>query len=256
MNIMRIIEYLWENPLGTGLYACNYFKKINWIPGIQKVASTFETILFDFQFFLDSSFDRKYSTDTSGRIHLKDLTIIGNNIEYGTWYGAMSPKHFKQIMHHLNVNFNEFQFIDFGSGKGRALLMASDYGFNKIIGIEFAEELHHIANNNVSVYERYTKKPTKIENIFEDATNYIIPDWQLIIFFNSPFTGNVMKQVLENISSSLIMYHRKIYLIFYGLNPQSIELFKATVNFQGKEIKIDNDWTKFLQLRCFLFTSQ
>lgn len=218
-------------------------KKINLCknPLIKLLFSVCGRILCAFQFYHDGFFDRKYGTNTSGRILLKDLTIKGKNVEAGTWYGPMSPKLFRQIMSHLKINYGEFQFVDFGSGKGRVLLMASSYGFNKIIGVEFAQELHRITNNNICVYELYTKKSNKIENIFEDATNYIIPNCPLVIFFNSPFTGKVMEQVLKNISTSFITNPRKIFLIFYGQNPQSIELFKAT-NFQCKELKIDNDW--------------
>lgn len=161
------------------------------------------------------------------------------------------------MMNYLKINFNEFHFIDFGSGKGRVLLLASNYGFNKVIGVEFAQELHFIAKNNISICERNNNKPNKIESICEDATNYNIPNCPLNIFFNSPFIGFVLKKVLGNISTSFEKNPREIYLIFYGQNPSSIEIFKTMTkkNFHGEEIKIDNDWTKFLQLRCFFYRS-
>jgi hypothetical protein len=46
----------------------------------------------------------------------------------------MSVTVFKQIMSRLTIRFGEFELIDFGSGKGRVLLLASGYGFKKIIG--------------------------------------------------------------------------------------------------------------------------
>ncbi len=40
------------------------------------------------------------------------------------------------MMAALPIEFNQFTFIDLGSGKGRTLLMASDFPFRKILGVE------------------------------------------------------------------------------------------------------------------------
>jgi tRNA1(Val) A37 N6-methylase TrmN6 len=39
-------------------------------------------------------------------------------------------------------DLRDYTFIDFGSGKGRALLMAADLQFKSLIGIELRKELH------------------------------------------------------------------------------------------------------------------
>jgi hypothetical protein len=43
----------------------------------------------------------------------------------------------------------DFTVIDFGSGKGRALIVASECPFRRIIGVEFALELHRDAQQNI-----------------------------------------------------------------------------------------------------------
>ncbi len=58
-------------------------------------------------------------------------------------YFASEPWLFEQIMQAMPIDLSKFTFIDLGAGKGRALLMASDYLFQKIIGVEFMPELHH-----------------------------------------------------------------------------------------------------------------
>jgi tRNA G46 methylase TrmB len=42
----------------------------------------------------------------------------------------------------LNISFEDFTFFDFGSGKGRALHLASEFPFKNIIGVEFSSKLH------------------------------------------------------------------------------------------------------------------
>jgi hypothetical protein len=244
-----------HGPLGTAkrvnAVMHNYFHRV---PGIRRLFISIDILLCIFQRYLDSSIDRQYGIDTSGVIRLKNLTIESKNVEWATWYEPMSVKIFKQIMHHLAINFAEFEFIDFGSGKGRVLLLASNYGFKKIIGVEFAKDLADIANKNVAIWDRYTRKQNNIQTICMDAAEFPIPNVPVVIFFYSPFKGKVMEQVLKNISNSFAMSPREILLVFYGQYPETIKLLKAT-KFRWRELKLCADWSQFIQYRAFLFTT-
>jgi SAM-dependent methyltransferase len=166
----------------------------------------------------------------------------------------MSVRVFKQIMNYLNIDFGKFKFIDLGSGKGRVLLVASDYGFKRVIGVEFAQELHRTANENVEIYERYTQKPSNIQTICMDATGFPIPEGPVVIFFYSPFKGRIMKEILNNVSKSFAATPREIVLVFYGRNPKSIGLLRAT-GFECRELEIRSDWSRFIPYRALLLTS-
>src|ERR1051325_451687 len=64
-------------------------------------------------------------------------------------YFPSEPWLFDEMMQALPVKFQDFTFIDLGSGKGRCLLMAAGYGFRKIIGVEFMPEWHRVAEENI-----------------------------------------------------------------------------------------------------------
>src|SRR5213082_3314737 len=49
-------------------------------------------------------------------------------------YQPTEPALFHEMLSSLKINFPEFTFIDLGSGKGRALLMAAEYEFSPILG--------------------------------------------------------------------------------------------------------------------------
>jgi len=231
---MKFFDYLFKNgPLKTIECVSGYMQR---------------------HFYLDSNFDKRYGTDTSGVISIKDLTIVSKNTELANWYAPAPEKIFHQIMKDIPISFGEFVFIDFGSGKGRVLLMASEYGFKKIIGVEFAKELHNIATTNVGIYKSSTKKSTDIETICQDATIFPIPNEKLVIFFYSPFKGKVLEQVLTNISLSFAMNHKKIILVFYGENPESLKLFKA-LNFQSIEHELRKELFRLKNYRRILFIS-
>jgi hypothetical protein len=257
LTISKLLYYLQKNgPLGVVYGTCKYMQKLpNRLNCVKRLSFFVDQLLQEIQIFLDSSFDKRHGTDTSGVIPLIGLTVARTNLKKCTWYEPMSIKIFKQIMNHLTINFNKFQFIDFGSGKGRVLLLASLYGFNKIIGIEFARELHNIAINNIEVYESRTNKPSKICTLHEDATTFDIPNQQLVVFFYSPFGGNVLEQVLKNIVTSFVSNPRQIILIFYGENPESISLFNA-LPFKCTELKLGADLSRLIQYRTFVYQSQ
>ncbi len=76
----------------------------------------------------------------------------------------------------LSIRYEEFAFVDFGSGKGRALLVAAEYPFERIVGIEFAEELHEIAQRQPRRRTRIQRSVVAaIEAICADATAYELP---------------------------------------------------------------------------------
>src|SRR5579863_4122649 len=98
-------------------------------------------------------FDRSHGVDTDGKFdgwtYLSDLNIQSANWIDGNDYAAIDPLRFQQAMAAFDFRFEDYTFIDFGSGKGRALLLASEFPFKRILGLEFAPELHTAAETNI-----------------------------------------------------------------------------------------------------------
>ncbi|MBN1507137.1 MAG: class I SAM-dependent methyltransferase [Sedimentisphaerales bacterium] len=254
--IRKLFKSLYINgPLGTIWRVCtaaqNRFENV---PGCKRLCTSIQHVLYRIQVSIDSRFDAIHGTDTSGVILLKDLDVQGENIKECNWYGPMPVKIFRRIMDHLPMDFHTYEFIDFGSGKGRVLLLASDYGFRRITGVEFAPELHRISARNVAILERDTRKPSRIETLCIDATEFVLPAIPAVLFFHSPFTGRVLERVLGNILTSFATCPREIVLIFYGTNSQSIDLLKG-MRWPHRELSLRADWSRFTKFRTLIFTS-
>ena len=241
LTIKRVNEYLQD--------------QIDEASGLKGLFRFVDRFLCNFQRYLDGSFDRKHGTSTSGITQLKDLTINKKNLIDSIWYEPMSVKTFRRIMKHLSIDFSKFEFLDLGSGKGRVLLLASEYGYKKIIGVEFARELHLVAVDNIKKYNNLKQKPRNIQSVWMDAADFPIPDEPVVIFLFSPFKGKVMEKVLENVSKSFSLNPREFVLIFYGSNPDTINHLKTT-KFLWREIGIYRDWSQFTQCRFFISNSQ
>ena len=79
-------------------------------------------------------------------------------------YQPTEPAAFHQMMDALGTDFSQFTFIDIGSGKGRVLLMAADYPFSRVIGVELLPALHRIAEQNIDKYCETRRRCLQVES--------------------------------------------------------------------------------------------
>ena len=109
-------------------------------------------------------------------------------------------------------NKHEMHFVDYGCGKGKGLLIASQFNFKKITGIDINKNLLNICKRNIKNFRKNNYKPQKIKLINSDALKYKINDENVFFFFN-PFSNIILDKVLKNI---LNYKKKKIYVIFAG----------------------------------------
>jgi SAM-dependent methyltransferase len=114
------------------------------------------------------------------------------------------------------LEFRDFTFVDLGSGKGRTLLMASDYPFRRIIGVELLPSLHQIAQENVRQYKSASQKCFALESICADATAFPLPTDPLVIFLFNPFPESGMRQVVANLDQSLRAHPRPVFVLYHN----------------------------------------
>jgi tRNA1(Val) A37 N6-methylase TrmN6 len=118
------------------------------------------------------------------------------------------------MLEEVAIPYQEFTFIDFGSGKGRALLLAAEFPFQRIVGVEFSRELVQIAARNIRTYRSETQRCQQIELVCTDAAAYPIPDEPAVLYFYNPFEEQVMVPVIENIRRSLEHRSRDVVVVY------------------------------------------
>ena len=102
-------------------------------------------------------FDAKYGTDTGGYLGPEELVKGRENDALNYGYSAIAPSVFREACRRwretlptVSGRIEAYGFVDVGAGKGRALLLAAELPFRKIIGVELNEELTRIAQKNVA----------------------------------------------------------------------------------------------------------
>lgn len=168
------------------------------------------------------AFDDEFGVDTSGSIQPKDLGVP--EPDQSIVFESTDPVLFRAMITGLHLRYQEFTFIDLGSGKGRALLMASRFPFKRIIGVEWSEQLHRTALQNVRIY-RGPKQCAMVESVHMDVREFPIPPEPSVFFLFHPFKEQVMAEVLGNIRASLESRPRKVVIVYY--NPRLGKLLDA-----------------------------
>jgi SAM-dependent methyltransferase len=121
-----------------------------------------------------------------------------------------------QVLQQRALDFREFTFIDLGSGKGRTLLLASDYPFRRILGVELLPALHQIAQENLQNYKNETQKCFTLETICGDATDFPFPVEPMLLYLFNPFPESGLQRMLANLEQSLRQNPRSVYLLYHN----------------------------------------
>src|SRR5260370_30556709 len=85
-----------------------------------------------------------------------------------------------------------YSFVDLGCGKGRAVMMASEFGFREGVGVELHASLAGIAEANVAVWAGAGRAACPVRIICGDATEFVFPDGACLLYLFPPVTAPVL----------------------------------------------------------------
>jgi SAM-dependent methyltransferase len=173
-------------------------------------------------------FDRLHGTDTSGFVSAEALRATGDHpaLSHGTlFYGGSQPGVLREVLSTL-PELETSIFIDLGCGKGRPLLVASEFSFRDIVGIELSEELAAIARANAALIASRYPKRTRVRVEVGDATAYPLPAGNLVLFLYHPFGTELVAKVVRAVEAALAAERRSICVILY--NPVNGACFDAS----------------------------
>jgi SAM-dependent methyltransferase len=199
-----------------------------------------------------------HGVDTSGLVPAKHLVTGHANDEHVTAYYGVAPSILRTLIREWRETvpphpISSYTFIDVGAGKGRGLLVASEYPFRRVIGIELNSSLAGIARANVAHWTRTrAADPTAapiatVEIIEQDALDFILPDTPTLLFLFHPFEAPVLRKLLRNIESQFAQRPGTLDLIYVNAecanvldrNPAFVQLFLDNVKMSPEDHTAD-----------------
>lgn len=194
--------------------------------GIRRTAQSFGDLAED------AFFDLRYGIKTIGISQLVEFEITSANREKGTWYQPVRVRHLRRLLDRIPME-SKTGFVDFGSGKGRALFVAHLCGFQEAVGVEFATELCERADENLRKFEASTGKKSGVSTVHLDAAEFEVEPEHTVFYFYNPFDGDVLAEVLSTIEKSLHSAPRTAWLLYS--NPVHCDLVEGRPGF-------DEEW--------------
>jgi predicted RNA methylase len=186
--------------------AVSWRQAIKRMPGVQQAINL--NVVIE-----DRWFDFYHNVDTASQLHEQQNRGWPED-KVNFHYLPIRPKCARRVLRHLPVEGRgEYTCIDFGSGKGRALLVAAGLGFRQLRGIELRKELHDQACENFRQCRNV--RTCSMESINMDATEYEFPNEKLVLFFFNPFGSEVMAKVIRKLSESLSHACRDVWVVLH-----------------------------------------
>ncbi|MGA2021221.1 MAG: hypothetical protein ABSH02_11575 [Candidatus Sulfotelmatobacter sp.] len=165
----------------------------------------------------DAEYDWDYRVNTtSAAVGWRDRLLGVFHSPYQPTEAALFHEMIAALSAKARFDFPDFIFIDLGSGKGRTLLMASDYPFRHIVGVELLPALNYAAQENLSKYHSESQKCFAIESICADATEFAFPVEPIVLFLFNPFPEFGLRRVIANLEQSLQEHPRRAYVFYHN----------------------------------------
>ena len=176
-------------------------------------------------------FDIEHGTETSGLLSGK---VIARDTAHEaadlTAYYGIAPSILRSLLDlwlqtlHPLAPIERTVFLDVGAGKGRAMLVASEYPFLRVEGIELNPKLADIARRNISIWES-TQQSTMLAPLTlheSDATRMPLPQEPLLAHLFHPFEDRLLRRFLRHVEKELTTHPRPFDLFYVNAEHDSL----------------------------------
>jgi hypothetical protein len=172
-------------------------------------------------------FDKTRSIHTSGNVNSPRQKHVTGEVKDSYMYVPVRVTNARTAIRDLPIaDPSRYTFIDMGSGKGRSLFVAAEFPFRRVIGVEFVEDLHREASENIRSFRSPRRRSPKIESIHANAMDFAFPNDNIVLYLFNPFGPEIMARVRDNLMRSLAEHPRHATVLL--LWPENSDLFANT----------------------------
>lgn len=136
------------------------------------------------------------------------LDAVSRSYIHSHGYESYCPNRLADILASLPIRREQYEFIDIGCGKGRALIVAYEIGFRQVTGVEISPSLCEVAESNP------LKCGVNGRVICQDAISFPLPTGPTVIYFYNPFGARIMKQLVKNIERRLQDSTKDLWIVY------------------------------------------
>ncbi|WP_197330777.1 SAM-dependent methyltransferase [Ralstonia syzygii] len=168
---------------------------------------------------IDAVLERRLRIRSGGLVPIESLLAHWGGCHD---YYPSSIRAFNRVLRDLDVTGDDV-FVDYGSGMGRAIVLASRFPFREVIGVEASARLHGTAQANVGRTIPATER-ARVHLVHCNARCFRLPDTASVLYFYNPFHGDILRTVFADIEQSLRLRPRRLRIVFN--NPAHFRLIE------------------------------
>lgn len=174
-------------------------------------------------------FDRDYRVTTHAVLFLTDLDpdAVGDAGAHATHYEAVPVPDFRALLGLVPTDaIAKATFVDVGAGMGRAVILAAEYPFKQVLGIELSPGLYEVAKENLVSARERSLRCRDIRLVRDDARIAHYPPGDLVVFLFNPFDADALRTALasitnrENPGATWLLYHTPVERAVLEAMPQ------------------------------------
>lgn len=176
-------------------------------------------------------FDRRYGVETSGLVDGRRLGSGHAHDRHSSAYWGTPSSLFDGVISlwtdtlmMTQYSLHDYTLIDIGCGKGRVVMLASDLGFRKVMGVELNPALVSIAQQNLAKWQSTDHLCTDIAIHHADALDVPIPESPVLVYFFNSFDAYLTQLLLNRLQALSQTRATPIDIIY--TRPEHAELFK------------------------------
>ena len=199
-------------------------------------------------------FDRAHRVDTDGLIYADPSAQGHAGALHNAGYYATAPSLFfgalelwRATLPGTGCGLEDYTLVDVGAGKGRVLMLASQYPFREIAGVELNPALVRIARNNLRKWTRQSLWMPQVRNprirILEaDALTAPLPDGPVVLFYFNSFEREMTGMWLARLGEAAAQRTHPLDLIY--VHPEFDALVRAVAGVRAliiEEVRFSTD---------------
>jgi SAM-dependent methyltransferase len=197
-------------------------------------------------------FDLEFGLDTGGLISGGRLAVGSKNDSYNSAYYGIAPSRFRAGIQRWKASvppdtLSSYSFIDIGSGKGRAVMLASEQPFRQVIGVDINPGLADTAAQNLKKWQHLGHSRCPVYLLTQDAAAFTFPDGPCALYMYNPFAAHVVKQIIQNIERQFehrsgqldVLYFKPVAAALFDAHPRFTLLWSGILPLSQEDSEID-----------------
>jgi SAM-dependent methyltransferase len=176
-------------------------------------------------------FDIAYGTETSGLLPGSVIACgTAARVEDLTAYYGVAPSILRSLLDlwlqrlHPRAPIERTVFLDVGAGKGRAMLVASEYPFLRVEGVELNPALAAVASTNFAIWQNASGSSALAPIVLHhaDATTLPLPGAPVLAHLFHPFEDRMLRRYLRHVERQLQQHPVPFDLLYVNAEHDSI----------------------------------